>query len=113
MQILIKPVDLIERCLFPNYKKFLLKNNTEEEIKKIVEDNEAFIISEADAYTIGLLKPIKTIDLIHRFTINMSELVELKVIISNDELVICKNMVLDDINSFKRSARRHFISRME
>lgn len=103
MQIRIKPSDIVERCLFLDYKKYILKDYTEHQIKEIVEKDEPFIISEDDAYVIKLLKCIKTTNLIHRFSVNIMELVDIKNQIYNDVVVISKSSLLYDIENFKNS----------
>jgi len=105
MQIRIKPSDIIERCLFLDYKKFILKDYTEAQIKEIIEKDEPFIISEDDAYVIKLLKCVKTTNLIHKFSKNITELVDIKNHIDKEKevVVISKASLLSDIENFKNS----------
>lgn len=100
MQIIITPNDIIQRCLWDKYKKFCLYKNTEDEIKKLVEDNKPVSLSEEDSYAIGLLKVIETDNLIHRFNENILESLQIKSNIIKDELYINKNTILKEITTY-------------
>jgi hypothetical protein len=108
MQIIITPNDIIERCLWDKYKKFVLFNKTEHDIKMMVDENLAIPISEEDAYAIGLLKIIETDNLIHRFNENMLDTLQIKSNIINDELFINKNSILKEINSYLNKFPEYF-----
>ena len=65
MKIIIKPTDIVKRCLYDNWAYYILGSEKEAE-RLLVEDKE-FEMSERDALIIGLLKIIETDNLIHRF----------------------------------------------
>jgi len=100
MKILITPDDIIKRCIWANYKKFVLKNKTKTELIEIVEKNELTTISEKDAYVIGLLKIIETDDLVHRFRLNIEEFVKIKTTVNKNRVIISKSALIKEINEF-------------
>lgn len=100
MQIIVTPEDIIKRLLFPNYKRFVLKNKTDEEIKKWIEENKPEVLSENDAYVIGLLKVIETNNLVHRFRLYIEDLLKNRSTIVNDQVVINKSVLIKEIVSF-------------
>ena len=71
MKILIKPEDIVKRCLWDNYVYYILGSNKEAE--KVLLENEEIEISEKDAFVIGLLKIMETENLIHRFNMHVAE----------------------------------------
>lgn len=101
MQILITPDDIIKRCLWLEYKRFCLKEKSEDEIKKLIEENKPTIIKEEDAYVVGLLKVVDTPNIVHRFKEHMYEVLKIKSNIFNNKLFIIKSVVLKEISSFK------------
>jgi hypothetical protein len=105
MRIFITPKDIIERCLWCNYKRFILKEKDETVLRDIIEKNEEHEINENDAYVIGLLKYIKTENLIHRFKIEIEEMVKIKSTIiklePKDMVMVNKNVIIKDINDFR------------
>lgn len=105
MQILVQPSDLIIRCLWDTYKKFCLKHKTEDDITEIIDKNEITVISEEDAYVIGLIRIVQTDNLIHRFNIDIDDVLKVRstiVDIDDDKkVVINKPTILREINSFK------------
>jgi hypothetical protein len=100
MQIILTPNDIIERCIWDKYRKFVLHNKTENELKKIIEDNNPVTISENDAYVVGLLKIIETDNLIHRFNENIVEVLQIKSNIINDDLFINKNVIMKELSTY-------------
>lgn len=101
MIITIKPEDIIKRCLWSDYRKFALKNFSEEEIVEIIEKNEPTVISEEVAFVIGLLKCIETDNLVHRFNQYLLENLQIKSNLYDDNLFINKNVIIKDVLSFK------------
>lgn len=105
MRIFITPIDIIERCLWCNYKRFILKEKDETILKDIIEKNEEREINENDAYVIGLLKYIKTENLIHRFKLEIEEMVKIKSTIIKMEtknmVMVNKNIIIKDIIEFR------------
>lgn len=105
MRIFITPIDIIERCLWCNYKRFILKEKDETILKDIIEKNEEREINENDAYVIGLLKYIKTENLVHRFKLEIEEMVKIKSTIIKMEtknmVMVNKNIIIKDIIEFR------------
>jgi hypothetical protein len=105
MIITITPEDLIKRCIWNNYKKFILKDYSEKDIEKIISDNEPFSLKEDDAYVIGLLKVVKTDNLIHRFKEVINEVINIKSTIqkvdNSKKVLINKSSLLKECLSFK------------
>jgi hypothetical protein len=101
MIITIKPEDIIKRCLWSDYRRFALKNLSEEEIAEIIEKNEPTVISEEIAFVIGLLKYIETDNLVHRFNLYLLENLQIKSNLYDDNLYINKNVIIKDVVSFK------------
>lgn len=101
MIITIQPDDIIKRGLWSDYKRFVLKDKTEEEIKTIVEKNEPTVIDEDSAYVIGLLKVIESENIIHRFNQHIVESLQIKSNIFDNTLFINKNVIQREIVSYK------------
>ena len=100
MQIIVTPNDIIQRCLWDKYKKFIVYEKTEEEVKKIVDENKPFSLSEEDAYAIGLLRIIETDNLVHRFNENILDVLQIKSNIIKDELYINKTTIVREISTY-------------
>jgi len=101
MQILVYPEDIIKRCLWTKYKKFVLKDKNDEEVDKIIEENSPVVLSENDAYVIGLLKVIETDNLIHRFNLHVDDFLKIKSTINKERVIINKSALLKEILEFK------------
>jgi len=105
MQILITPEDIIKRCLWSEYKRFCLKGKTDDDIDQIIKKNKPEILSENDAFVIGLLRIVETPKLIHRFNIDIAELLNIKSTIhkinGEDKVLINKHSLLKEIIDFK------------
>lgn len=109
MIITLTPEEIIKRCLWIEYKKFILKNKSEQELEQIVQKNLPFSINENDAYVIGLLKVIETTNLIHRFKQHINENLDVKSTIQeviedeqkNKRVLINKSAILHECMSFK------------
>jgi len=100
MNILITPEDIIKRCLWTNYKKFVLKDNSKAEITKIIEENEITTITEEDAYVVGLLKVIETDNLVHRFRLEMEEFIKIKTTVNKERVIINKASIMKEVIEF-------------
>jgi hypothetical protein len=100
MQIIITPNDIIQRCLWDKYKKFIVYEKSEEDLKKIVEENKPFSLSEEDAYVIGLLKIIETDNLVHRFNETVLDILQIKSNVINDELYINKTTITKEVSAY-------------
>lgn len=112
MIITINPSDIIKRCLWANYKKFILKDYSEKEIEKIVEEDKPFSLSEEDAYVIGLLKVVETDNLIHRFKEYINEKIDRKSTIhkidNERNVLINKSSIKNDCLNFKNNFPEYF-----
>ena len=100
MQIIVTPSDIIQRCLWDKYKRFCLHDKTEDDLKKMIEDNKPFHLNEEDAYAIGLLKVIETDNLVHRFNENMLDSLQIKSNVIKDELYINKTTITKEITTY-------------
>lgn len=101
MKIIVTPDSIIRRCLYTKYKRFVLKNKTDEEIETWIMENKPEELSENDAYVIGLLKVIETENLIHRFNLFMEDFLKIKSTINSDKVMINKSSILKEILEFK------------
>jgi len=103
MQILITPEDIIRRCLWLEYKRFCLDKGSklsEEDIKKIIQENKPVVLNEEDAYVIGLLKVVETPNLVHRLKEHMDDVLKGRSNIFNNKLYIIKSVALKEISTF-------------
>ena len=101
MKILVTPEDIIKRCLWSKYKKYVLNDKKKNEIEKIIVENELISLSENDAYVIGLLKVIETDNLVHRFRLEIEDFVKIKTTVNKDRVIINKNSILNEVREFK------------
>lgn len=102
MIITVNPEDLIKRCLWSDYKRFVLKSKSEQEIQVIVKENKPIVLSENDAYAIGLLKVIETDNLIHRFTVHMRDMINIKSTIFDKNVYLSVRVVENELEYFKK-----------
>lgn len=102
MIITVNPEDLIKRCLWSDYKRFVLKDKKEDEIQTIVKENKPIVLTENDGYAIGLLKVIETDNLVHRFTVHMKEMINIKSTIFDKSVYISVRIVENELESFKK-----------
>jgi len=101
MKIVLLPEDLIKRCLYSKYKKFVLKDMPKEDIDKWIIENKPLEISENDAFVIGLLKVIETDNLTHRFNLFIDDFLKIKSTIYENKVMINKSSLLKEILEFK------------
>lgn len=101
MILTVQPSDLIKRCLWSEYKKYSLIEKSEEEINKIIIEDQPFVISEEDAYVIGLLKVVETDNLVHRFKLHIEDLLKVRSNLFDNKLYINRNIILGEVKSFK------------
>ena len=102
MIITISIDDIIRRCLFSDYKRFVLKDKSEQEIQLLVKENKPIVLTENDGYAIGLLKVIETDNLIHRFTVHMKEMINIKSNIFDKNVYMSVKVVENELESFKK-----------
>jgi hypothetical protein len=110
MIITLTVEDLIKRCLFSDYKRFVLKDKTEQEVQTLVKENKPIVLSENDAYAIGLLKIIETDNLIHRFIIHMKEMINIKSTIFDKNVYISVRIVETELENFKKRFPEYWVA---
>jgi hypothetical protein len=98
MRILVKPSDLVKRCIWDYYVYYIL--GSEKEAQRLLELDEEFEISERDALISGLLKVVETDNLIHRFNDYMVHFLTTKSVKERDVLFIKKKNLDMYINKF-------------
>ena len=102
MILTLTPEDIIRRCLWSDYKRFVLKDKSEQEIQTLVRENKPIVLSENDAYAIGLLKVIETDNLIHRFNVHMREMINIKSTIFDKNVFISVRIVETELENFRK-----------
>lgn len=102
MILTLTPEDIIRRCLWSDYKRFVLKDKSEQEIQIIIKENKPIVLTENDGYAIGLLKVIETDNLIHRFKIHMKEMINIKSSIFDKNVYMSVKVVENELESFKK-----------
>lgn len=108
MQIIVTPNDIIQRCLWDKYKKLILYDKPEDEIKKLVDENKPFSLTEEDAYAIGLLRIIETDNLVHRFNENILDVLQIKSNIIKDELYINRTTIIREVSTYMNKFPEYF-----
>lgn len=108
MKITITPSEIIKRCLWNKYDYYILEGKNQEEINKIIEEDKEFIISERDAYIIGLTRCIETPNLSHKLNQNILHVISTRS--SEHDLkdgrcvfMIRKNLLEEEINNFLKN----------
>jgi len=101
MEIRIKPSELISRYLWDEYVRFCIPKSEKSNIQSIIEKDEEFIISEKDAFVIGLLCVIYTPNVIYKFNQYIKELIENKSIIHERRAHLSKDLLIDNISTYK------------
>ncbi len=102
MIITVTPEDIIRRCLWSDYKRFVLKDKSESEIQTIVKENKPISLPENDGYAIGLLKVIETDNLIHRFIVHMKDMINIKSTIFDKNVFMSVKIVENELENFKK-----------
>ena len=102
MILTVTPEDLIRRCLWSDYKRFALNKKSEQELQNLVKENKPISMPEDLAYAIGLLKVIETDNLIHRFTVHMKEMINIKSTIFDKNVYISVKIIENELESFKK-----------
>jgi hypothetical protein len=110
MIITVTPEDLIRRCLWSDFKRFVLKDKSEQEIQLLVKENKPIVLTENDGYAIGLLKVIETDNLIHRFTVHMKEMINIKSTIFDKNVYMSVKIVENELESFKKRFPDYWIA---
>lgn len=110
MIITVTPEDLIRRCLWSDYKRFVLKDKSEQEIQIIIKENKPIVLTENDGYAIGLLKVIETDNLIHRFKVHMKDMINIKSSIFDKNVYMSVKVVENELESFKKRFPEYWIA---
>jgi hypothetical protein len=98
MKILIRPSDIIKRCLWDSFSYYVV--GSEKEAEKLLKDDAEFELSERDAIVIGLLKVMETDNLVHRFNDYMVHFLTIKSIKEKDDVIVRKKSVEVAIEKF-------------
>lgn len=98
MKLIIRPEEIVKRCLWDSYVYYILKG--EGDLEKILRENEEFEIDEKDALVIGLLKIIETDNLIHKFNTQIVELLSNKSQSYENNFLINKKTLETTIKKF-------------
>lgn len=98
MKVIVKPSDLVKRCIWDKYTHYVVGSAKEAE-RLLIEDVE-FEISEKDAIVIDLLKCMETDNLIHKFNEHMIHMLGVKSSKHNAALFIKKKTVETTIENF-------------
>lgn len=103
MKILIKPSELIERCIWDEYVRFELKSKySKSEISEIIIKDEEFEIKEELAFVIGLLNRIYTPYLVYKVNQSLKCDLENRSVIVDKRLQINKELLEDTAEKFLR-----------
>jgi len=98
MKILIKPSDIVRRCLWDSYSYYIV--GSDKEAEKLLKEDKEFELSERDAIVLGLLKVMETDNLIHRFNDYMVHFLTIKSIKEKDSILIRKRSMEIAIDKF-------------
>jgi len=110
MIITVSIEDIIKRCLWSDYKRFVLKEKSEQEIQLLVKENKPIVLTENDGYAIGLLKVIETDNLVHRFTVHMKDMINIKSTIFDKNVYMSVKIVENELESFKKRFPEYWIA---
>jgi len=100
MKILIKPSDIIERCVWDAYETYVLDKSVN--IDEHIKENKEFEIEEKDALVIGILRCVETDNLIHRFNQYLEHYMNNRSYRVSDSYKVRKKSIIPHILDFKR-----------
>jgi len=105
MKILIKPSDIVKRSLWRKYVDYAAKETSEEELAKILQDDEEFEINEEDALVIDLIKVLETPELSYKLNRLIQDFLNQRSIKNNedDKYYVNKRGLLKLINTFEKN----------
>lgn len=98
MRILIKPSDIVKRCLWDYYVYYII--GSEKEAERLLQEDQEFELSERDGIVIGFLKVMETDNLIHKFNDYMVHFLTSKSIKESDQALIRKKSVEIAVDKF-------------
>lgn len=78
MEIKLRYSDLVERLVWDKYRYFVLDGMNKEDVDKLIEGNEEFIINEKNAFVIGLLNTMYTEEVVYKYKQYLREIIENK-----------------------------------
>jgi ribosome-interacting GTPase 1 len=94
MKILIKPSDIVKRCLWDTYVYYIVGSDKEAQI--LLKEDIEFELSERDALIIGFLKIIETDNLIHKFNTYITEVLANKSVKNSENGLLIRKRILDE-----------------
>jgi len=100
MKILIKPSEIIERCLWDEYERYCLSKLNKAQINQIILNDEEFEISEKDAFVINLTNVIYTDNVAYKLQQYLKSCVMNKSFEYNKSNYMQKDMILMSIDDF-------------
>jgi len=105
MKILIKPSDIVKRSLWRKYVDYAAINATEDELKKLLKEDEEFEINEEDALVIDLLKVLETPELSYKLNKIITDFLNQRSIKNNldDKYYVNKKGLLKLIVTFTKN----------
>jgi len=108
MKLYITPHEIVEKALWYKYEYYILRDLSVDQIEKILEENEEFILSEEHGLVIGLINTIQTNNLIHRLNQHILRILadkstEILGKLKKNMVVINKNSVEDELNKFLKN----------
>lgn len=98
MRILVKPSDIVKRCMWDSYTYYIL--GSEKDAEKILTEDKEFEMSERDALVMGLLKTIETPNLIHKFNDYIIHTLTNKSVKNANDLLIKRKSIETAIEKF-------------
>lgn len=110
MKITVTPADLIERFIWDKYVYYCLDGVSSTEIKKIINDNIEFEISEKDSFVIGLTNVLYTDEVIYKFKQYLLEIINTRNFELERRLYINRQILLDSVNNFKTKIPNEFVA---
>lgn len=93
MKIILKPSDIVKRCIWDSYAYYII--GSEKEALILLREDKEFELSERDALIIGLLKVIETDNLIHKFNTYITEILSNRSIKEKELGLLVRKKVLD------------------
>lgn len=98
MKILIRPDEIVKRCLWDSFTYYVV--GSEKEAEKLLKENSEFELGETDAIVIGLLKVMETDNLIHRFNDYLTHFLTVRSIKDKENFMIKKKSLETNIDKF-------------
>jgi hypothetical protein len=98
MKIIVKPSDLVKRCIWDKYTYYVV--GSEKDAEELLRADIEFEMSEKDAIVIELLKCMETDNLIHKFNEHMVHMLSVKSTKNDNSLYIRKKTVETTIEKF-------------